>query len=88
MFTGVSVGHCLGDVSQSIHSSIDLSLSSSAGLLACGIHQASGQISIVPVIGAEGCQSFLDLTGAPEDALGYRWHRGVNDGAENVIVSY
>lgn len=88
VFTDVSVGHRLGDVNQSIDSFIDPSLSSSPGLLASGIHQASGKISIVPLIAAEGCQSFLDLAGALEDALEYGWHWGANSGVENVIISY
>lgn len=67
---------------------ISLSVSSSASLLACGIFQSSGQLSIVPFIGLEGYRSFLDLENIPEDAQEYSWHRGVSDSERNMIVSY
>ncbi|XP_032983181.1 carcinoembryonic antigen-related cell adhesion molecule 18 isoform X2 [Rhinolophus ferrumequinum] len=59
-----------------------------ASLLACGIFQTSGQVSIVPFIGLEGYRSFLDLENIPEDAQEYSWHRGVNDSEGSMIVSY
>lgn len=59
-----------------------------ASLLACGICQASGQISIISVINVEGFWSSLDLQNVPEGVQEYIWHRGANDSAENMIVSY
>ncbi|XP_045712254.1 carcinoembryonic antigen-related cell adhesion molecule 18 [Phyllostomus hastatus] len=59
-----------------------------ASLLAYGISQASSQISINSFIGFQGYPSFLQLNNVPEGAREYIWHRGTNDNAENVIISY
>lgn len=59
-----------------------------ASLLASGIFQTAGQLSIIPFIGLEGYRSFLDLENIPEDAQEYSWHRGVSDTEGNMIVSY
>lgn len=67
---------------------ISLSVSSSASLLACGIVQTSGQLSIIPFRGLEGYRSFLDLENVPEDAQEYSWYRGLSDTEQNMIVSY
>lgn len=59
-----------------------------ASLLACGICQASGQISIVPFTGLEGFESYLVLKHVPEGAQEYSWYRGAHDNEESKIVSY
>ncbi|XP_058136699.1 cell adhesion molecule CEACAM18 [Dasypus novemcinctus] len=61
-----------------------------AGLLACGSSQASSQLSISPgsLLGLLGEETSLMLENAPEDALEYSWHRGPDDKAENMIISY
>lgn len=59
-----------------------------ANVLACGILQTSGQISIVPFIGIEGYRSSLYLENILEDVQEYSWHRGINDSEGNMIISY
>nr|KAF6406370.1 CEA cell adhesion molecule 18 [Molossus molossus] len=59
-----------------------------ASLLACGICQASAQISIISFVNIEGFSSSLHLQNVPEGIQEYIWHRGANDSAENMIVSY
>ncbi|XP_064436675.1 carcinoembryonic antigen-related cell adhesion molecule 18 [Mirounga angustirostris] len=61
-----------------------------AGLLACGIRQASGQIYISPdsLTGFKGFRTILILENATKDAQEYSWHRGANDTVDNMIVSY
>nr|XP_055167179.1 carcinoembryonic antigen-related cell adhesion molecule 18 isoform X2 [Nyctereutes procyonoides] len=61
-----------------------------ASLLACGIHQAFGQIFINPdsLIGVKGFRTVLVLENATQDAQEYSWHRGAEDTVENMIVSY
>lgn len=59
-----------------------------ANLLACGILQTSGQISIVSFIGIEGYRSYLYLENILEDVQEYSWYRGVSDSEGNMIVSY
>uniref|UniRef100_A0A8C0M2A2 Ig-like domain-containing protein n=1 Tax=Canis lupus familiaris TaxID=9615 RepID=A0A8C0M2A2_CANLF len=59
-------------------------------LLACGIHQAFGQMFISPdsLIGVKGFRTVLVLENATQDAQEYSWHRGAEDTVENMIVSY
>ncbi|XP_077603183.1 cell adhesion molecule CEACAM18 [Crocuta crocuta] len=61
-----------------------------ASLLACGIRQATSQISIDPesLIGIKRFRSVLVLQNVTQDAQEYSWHRGANDTVENMIVSY
>uniref|UniRef100_A0A673VBE5 Ig-like domain-containing protein n=1 Tax=Suricata suricatta TaxID=37032 RepID=A0A673VBE5_SURSU len=59
-----------------------------ASLLACGIRHASGRISITQILGIRGLRSVLVLQNVTQDAQEYSWHRGANDTAENMIVSY
>uniref|UniRef100_A0A8C0L3J2 CEA cell adhesion molecule 18 n=1 Tax=Canis lupus dingo TaxID=286419 RepID=A0A8C0L3J2_CANLU len=61
-----------------------------ASLLACGIHQAFGQMFISPdsLIGVKGFRTVLVLENATQDAQEYSWHRGAEDTVENMIVSY
>ncbi|XP_006753641.1 PREDICTED: carcinoembryonic antigen-related cell adhesion molecule 18 [Myotis davidii] len=59
-----------------------------ASLLACGICQASGQISIISSPWIEGFEAFLELKNVPEGVQEYSWHRGANDNADSMIVSY
>lgn len=59
-----------------------------ASLLACGICQASGQISIISSPTIEGFQAWLELQNVPEGVQEYSWHRGANDSADSMIVSY
>ncbi|XP_054567124.1 carcinoembryonic antigen-related cell adhesion molecule 18 [Eptesicus fuscus] len=59
-----------------------------ASLLACGICQASGQISIISSPTIEGFEAWLELQNVPEGVQEYSWHRGTNDSADSMIVSY
>lgn len=59
-----------------------------AGLLACGICQASGRISVISSPWLEGFQAHLELQNVPEGVQEYSWHRGANDSAHSMIVSY
>ncbi|XP_066127461.1 carcinoembryonic antigen-related cell adhesion molecule 18 isoform X2 [Saccopteryx bilineata] len=59
-----------------------------ASLLTCWICQISSQISIIPVVGFEGFQSFLDIENVPKGVQEYSWYRGTNDSAEYMIVSH
>ncbi|KAM5297045.1 cell adhesion molecule CEACAM18 isoform 1-T5 [Glossophaga mutica] len=59
-----------------------------ASLLAYGISQASSQISIDSFIGIQDYPSSLKLNNVPAGAREYSWHRGTNDDAQNMIVSY
>lgn len=61
-----------------------------ASLLVCGIHRASGQISIDPdsLIGIRGFRTVVALQNVTQDVHEYSWHRGANDTEENMIVSY
>lgn len=80
----MSVGHYLDDINYSPHPPN----SSSASLLACGICQASGQISIISSPWIEGFEALLELQNVPEGVQEYSWHRGANDSADSMIVSY
>ncbi|XP_014925562.1 carcinoembryonic antigen-related cell adhesion molecule 18 isoform X1 [Acinonyx jubatus] len=61
-----------------------------ASLLACGTRQAYSQISIDPesLLGIKGFRTVLVLQNVTQDVQEYSWHRGANDTAENMIVSY
>ncbi|XP_058564417.1 carcinoembryonic antigen-related cell adhesion molecule 18 isoform X1 [Neofelis nebulosa] len=61
-----------------------------ASLLACGTRQAYSQISIDPesLLGIKGFRTILVLQNVTQDVQEYSWHRGANDTAENMIVSY
>nr|KAF6274889.1 CEA cell adhesion molecule 18 [Myotis myotis] len=59
-----------------------------ASLLACGICQASGQVSIISSPWIEGFEALLELQNVPEGVQEYSWHRGANDSADSMIVSY
>uniref|UniRef100_G1QBQ6 Ig-like domain-containing protein n=1 Tax=Myotis lucifugus TaxID=59463 RepID=G1QBQ6_MYOLU len=59
-----------------------------ASLLAWGICQASGQISIISSLGIEGYEALLELQNVPEGVQEYSWHRGASDSADSMIVSY
>lgn len=63
-------------------------LSSSASLLACGTCQASGRISVISSPWLEGFDARLELQNVPEGVQEYSWHRGANDSADSMIVSY
>lgn len=98
LFTTVPGDHGLDGVNQSLFSLSLFSLShvcvfylsSSASLLACGIHQAFGQMFISPdsLIGVKGFRTVLVLDNTTQDAQEYSWHRGAEDTVENMIVSY
>lgn len=59
-----------------------------ASLLACGICQASGRISIIPSKWLEGFEARLELQNVPEGVQEYSWHRGPSDNADSMIISY
>ncbi|CAK6437391.1 unnamed protein product, partial [Pipistrellus nathusii] len=59
-----------------------------ASLLACGVCQASGQISITSSPTIEGFNASLELQNVPQGVQEYSWHRGKKDSADSMIISY